>query len=454
MRNPLPLRTLFTLAALTMNVGKPEPVIAAVPPAGAARTGYLDNGHIRLGVNLDLGGAITYMSKSGTDVNLINSFDWGRQIQMSHYAGPIPFTPNGKQPKPEWAGLGWNPIQSGDAFGNRSRMLDYRNDGKEIYVKSVPMQWPLNNEPGECTFECWIHLDGNTARVRSRMVNSRSDMTQYSARDQELPAVYTNGPWCRLMTYRGDKPFTGDAISQIPSKFPWSGWQATENWAALVNDAGWGLGIWEPGATTFIGGFFGKTGSGGPKDAPTGYIAPLQVEILDHNIAYEYQYVLILGALDEIRNYVTAHTPKRIPPSYRFVKDRQHWHYENASDTGWPIAGELNIVPQGGNPQLIGPMQMWEARSAPTLIIDAAFTTDQTHAKLFWKRSDAPEFSEDRRITFSTIPDGKYHTYVVNLSHSPEYRGAITGIRLDPAMSGKPGESIRVKTIAFRSNQH
>ena len=111
------------------------------------QTGTLDNGVIRIGVDRDLGGAITWLSKSGSGENLINSFDWGRQIQMSHYSGPVHFAPRGKQPSPTWAALGWNPIQSGDAFGHRSRLLDYRNNGKEIFVRCVPMQWPLDDVP-------------------------------------------------------------------------------------------------------------------------------------------------------------------------------------------------------------------------------------------------------------------------------------------------------------------
>lgn len=410
--------------------------------------GYLDNGQIRLGVNLELGGAITFLAPAGGE-NLINSYDFGRQIQMSHYCGPHPFAPNGKKPLKEWAGLGWNPIQSGDCFGNRSRVLDYKNDGKTIYVRCIPMQWPLNDEPGECTFECWIKLRGNTAEVRSRLNNHRSDPTQYSACGQELPAVYTNGPWYRLMTYTGDRPFTGGKLIQVPANFPWSVFQATEHWAALVNESGVGVGIWEPGVTSFVGGFFGDPGKGGPTDAPTGYIAPLGVDILDHDIAYEYRYVLIVGGLEEIRRTAYAQPRDDAPPSYRFSRDRQGWYYVNATDTGWPIRGELKVSLDTDNPQMIGPTGFWKAEKAPKLTLEAAYSTKQTQARVFWKRSDAPEFDPARSLSFDIVPDGKFHRYTVDLAASPEYRGAVTGLRIDPVVSGGKGDYVRVRSISL-----
>ena len=183
---------LFTLAVIT-NAAGVWAGQSSSEPAGV-KMSYLDNGTIRLGVDLNLGGSITYLADANDRTNIINNHDWGRQIQMSFYSGPVPFTPGGKQPSKTWAGLGWNPIQSGDCAGNRSRIIEHRNDGKSIYVKCVPMQWPLDNEPGECTFESWIRLEGNVALVRSRIDNHRTDTTQYSGRGQELPAVYTNGP--------------------------------------------------------------------------------------------------------------------------------------------------------------------------------------------------------------------------------------------------------------------
>ena len=413
---------------------------------------YLDNGRVKIGIDLNLGGAITYFAPSGTDRNVVNSHDWGRQIQMSFYSGPTPFAPNGKQPKPEWAGLGWNPIQSGDVFGNRARVLESRSDRRQLSVRSIPMHWPLDNEPSECTFESTIRLDGPVARVVSRLVNHRVDKTQYPARDQELPAVYTNGPYYHLMTYQGDEPFTGGALSEIqrmPSPgFPWAGWQATENWAALVDDSGWGLGVYHPGLTHFIGGFSGTPGKGGPKDNPTGYIAPVQVEILDHDIVYEYHYDLILGTVAEIRDYVRSQAARRATPDYRFARDRQHWHYDNAVDGGWPIRGEIVVGVDQANPQIVGPDCFFLAAQAPKLRIEAAFRGAPGTARVYWKRYDAPTFAPKRSIAFPVPSSRGYTTYMIPLASSPEFRGAITGLRIDPP-GWRPGESIHIRRIAF-----
>jgi len=448
-------RTACVAATLMLVTSAPSLQAAAPEP----KMSYLDNGTIRIGVNLNAGGAISYLAKSGDSTNLVNNWDWGRQIQMSHYSGPVPFTPDGKQPAPQWVGLGWNPAQAGDHFRNPSRVLTHKNDGKTLYVKCIPMQYALNNVPAECTFECWITLDGCTAQVRSRMVVDRPDKTQYPARGQELPAIYTIGTLYRLMSYTGDKPFTGAELSRIEKSeeekqkggWPWVRYRATENWAALVNDQDWGVGVWEPGCTSFVGGFAGKPGEGGTHDDPTGYISPMQEEVIDHNIEYAYSYVLIVGTLDEIRRHVYDHARSHAPPVYHFAQDRQHWRYHNAVDTGWPINGELHVLPEKPDPQLIGPSGFWFAKDAPTLRVEAAFKIQQTEARIFWSRFDDDSFAESRSMTFQIEPDGKYHVYEIDLSGSPEFRGAITGLRLDPAEVGNQGDWVKIRSISFAS---
>lgn len=410
---------------------------------------WLDNGSIRLGVDLNLGGAITWLSRSGDTTNLINSFDWGRQVQMSYYAGPVPFIVGEKRPAKYWEGLGWNPIQVGDTYHHRSSLLEQRNDGRAIYVRCIPMQWPLENVPGECTFESWLELDGSAVHARARLVNARTDHTLYPARTQELPAVYTNGPWHRIISYTGAKPFTKDAVTQLEAKPPpqWNGWDATENWSALVDKSDWGLGVWNPGCVHFKGGFNGQPGVGGPKDNVCGYLAPERHEILDHNITHDYRYDLILGTVEEIRAHVYRQ-PRTSLPAWQFTQDRQGWRYERTGDTGWPVHEALDVQLTQEDPALISPRFVVAAESAPVLIVEAAFENMAApQMQVFWSSLEEPGLSQERSLRFAGTVDGKYHEYRVRLTDSPAYRGTITQLRLDPA--DHAGGTVRVRAIRF-----
>jgi len=415
-------------------------------PARAERMSYLDNGAIRIGVNLDVGGTITFLARSRGGENLINSHDLGRQIQQSYSSGPSPF---GK-PHPGWKNWGWNPIGSGDVYGHPARVVEHKNDSNTLYVKTIPMQWALNNVPGECTFETWITLDGPAARVRNQLVNHRSDHTQYPAQGQELPAVYTIGKLHRLVSYTGNRPFENQPVAQIRHPGPpWADWNATENWAALVNDRGWGLGVIHPGACSFVGGFHGNPNTGGPRDDPTGYIAPVRKELLDHNIVYEYRYQLVLGSLEEIRERAKAgriHDPR---PDFQFSRDRQHWIYQDVSDTGFPIDRCLQIKLGKKNASLIGPEQWCPAQEVPKLYIRAATRTHRRPVAVLWSTPEAA-FSTDRRVEFAILPDGKMRTYEVNLAAAPKYRGTITGLLLDLGGSDPNDDEVKIESISWK----
>jgi hypothetical protein len=411
-----------------------SPVLAhAAQPTHEPQMSWLDNGVIRLGADLNLGGAITWLSRAGDAPNVINSYDWGRQVQMSYYGGPVPFVPEGKTVAPQWLGLGWNPIQAGDHFGNRSRILEHRNDGRTLYVKCVPMQWPLDGVPGECTFESWLELDGASVRARCRLTNARADTTRFPARTQELPAVYTNGPWHRIVSYTGDKPFTNGAVSKLTAKPPpqWDHWLATENWAALLDDKDFGLGVWNPDCLRFIGGFNGKPGAGGPRDTACGYLAPVRDEILDHNIVHDYRYDLILGSLDEIRAHVYRRASKT-PSSWHFENSRAGWRFHEARDAGWPIRGQLEITFDSADPQLLSPQFFVRADDAPVLVIDAAFSGASGNAQVFWSTLAEPGFMSARSAAMPVVADGEFREYRLRLADSPAYRGGVTQLRIDP----------------------
>ncbi len=425
----------------------PQPKIKA-PAAGLS---YLDNGVIRLGVDLDLGGTISYLADATRKENVINTYDLGRRIAQSYYSGPRPFG----RPHPKWPDWPWNPVNAGDAYGYPATVQNYTNDGKTLYVRCTPRQWALEDVPGDCTFETWITLEGNTARVKNRLTNRRADHTQYRAMDQELPAAYTVGKLHRLFTYDGDQPFTDAPLRLIPPQPPrngkpaWVTFYATENWAALVNDADWGMGIFIPGVVRFLGGFSGgKPGTGGPADKPTGYLAPVRKEVLDHNIVYEYEYVLILDALANIRRYARTHRPPSPLPDYRFTRDRQHWWFVRATDEGFPVKDHLRVHPERRNPQMVGPEACWDAREVPKLYVRAAYHTGPATAELFWRTKEQPTFDSERRVAFPVRADGQWHTYEVDLSRSPAYRGTILGLRFDPVKTGEKGDFIDVAFIS------
>jgi hypothetical protein len=410
---------------------------------------FLDNGSIKVGVDLNLGGVITHVSPSGggdTD-NLVNEHDTGREVQQSYYSGGAgPGTPC-----PGYSG-DWNPVGAGDCNGNVSTVLTHTNDGSTIYVKSRPLLWPLDNVPCDCTFEQWISLAGSTVQVRNRLVNDRSDTTSYTARWQELPAVYTIGRLGHLFTYNGRAPYTGGAPTEITAELPSSAmFRATEHWAANVDGTGVGLGIVNPSVETFLGGFWGTRGSGGSFDDATGYIAPARPEVLDWNGSYEYSYALVLGTLDEIRAYAAANRPDP-RPDYHFTTDRQGWWYWNASDAGAPITGALHVKTDLDDPQMFGPEGFWSAADAPTLYIRAAYHTSQDRAELFW-RAPWDDFSGERWREFGVDNDGAFHTYALHLDGLPGYTGTIGELRFDPVLSAEGGGTVDIAYISWKPDQ-
>ena len=412
---------------------------------------YLENEAIRFGADLSIGGAITHLStKKGP--NMVNSHDWGRQIQMSFYSGPQPFEPNGKKPSDHWKQLGWNPIQSGDYGGNPSKILEHKNDGKEIYIKCIPMHWPLKNQPGQCIFECWYSIKGNVVSVRSKLTNQRDDKKQYRARNQEVPALYSNGSWYRIVTYTGNRPYTQDKTIEISRKperppFPWNRFHATEEWAALVDVNDQGFGVWTPGAQEYLGGFAGRPGKGGPKDSPTCYVSPLQTEIIDHNIEYTYEYQLIVGSVDTIRNHVYKERSQKNAFEFTFNKDRQHWSYSNATDTGFPVRNRLDIVLDKNHPRLNSPLLCLEASSIKTISLRAAFTTDEKQAQLAWSQHGSKIIEKGDVINFPIKSDGKMRTYNIPVSESDTWKGTISKIYLKPCKKGGKNKRLRVESI-------
>ncbi len=268
-----------------------------------------DNGILTLKLDLTRGGAISYLSASGSTRSVVNIADEGRYIQQSYYAGKS-LDRKAEGQAPRWSPWAWNPIQVGDAFRNRAKILTYRQTKTSLYVKCIPMQWDMNNKPAEAEMEQWTTLNGNVLEVRNRLTCHRTDQIYGDSIlcDQELPAVYPVSALKNLYTYQGSAPFTKAPVQLLPVKNLSSGFwgiynEVSENWMAFTDDSGWGMAVYNPKCVRFLAGLSGVTGKEAT-DRSTSYIAPVKKEILYKNSVYEYRYYILMGNLEEIRNKI------------------------------------------------------------------------------------------------------------------------------------------------------
>jgi hypothetical protein len=268
-----------------------------------------DNGTLVIKFDLTRGGAISWISLSGSERSLVNIADEGRYIQQSYYAGKsLDRKADGQAPN--WSPWPWNPIQVGDAFRNRAKILDFSQTKDSLYVKCIPMQWDMNNRPAEAEMEQWTKLEGNLLKIRNRLTIHRTDNIYGDSIvcDQELPAVYPVSALKNLVAYLGTSPFTNDTVSKpevihLESGF-WGRYEnVSENWMAFVDDNNFGMAVYNPQCTRFLAGMSGVPGKEAA-DGPTSYIAPVKKEMLTKNCVYEYSYCIVVGNLDEMRKKI------------------------------------------------------------------------------------------------------------------------------------------------------
>lgn len=249
----------------------------------------LDNGQISVGLKRTSGGAIAWVSQSGTQKNLVNAFDRGRLIQQSYYGDEDGSLWNGKP----WR---WNPVQGGDWRGHPAEVLEIRTTATTAYVKSLPKHWASGEDLAKTSMEQWITLEGPLAKVRYRFTQSAGE--DHAQRHQELPAVFVAPEFSTLVVYTGDKPWSGGELDRSQPGWPNETRKMTEHWAAYVDDSDFGLGVYVPVADTLTCYRYGKDAVA--KDACS-YFAPLGNFAIMSDFRWEYEVVVSVGSVAELR---------------------------------------------------------------------------------------------------------------------------------------------------------
>lgn len=274
------------------------------PLSAAEHWIYLDNGHLRLGMNMDAGGSIGWLSPSRSTDNVLNAFDHGRYIQQSFY---------GDKDGSDWNGKPWcyNPVQGGSWKGRPATVLESKVEEHSLYVKTRPRQWASGDDVNDMLMEQWFRLEGGLARLRHRMTWTGRTAHQ-NRKHQELPAVFVN-PKRHTLVYCDAKEaaWTNAPLTRRqpgPPGTPGNIFHTSERWAAWVDGHDQGIGIFLPHTSTVTSYRVSDSGAG-----DCSYLAPLQTWALQPGMTFEFETVLALGTTEQIRR-IFGKVVQQTPP--------------------------------------------------------------------------------------------------------------------------------------------
>lgn len=294
---------LCTLICTVMSAQTPN-LHSTPQPSEKENFYYIDNGIVRLGVDMNAGGSVFYFAEVHTGRNLLNHFDKGRFIQQSYY-GAVDGSVWGEQP---WR---WNPIQGGGYKGEPAKIMKQNLSKRSIYIRSRPKQWASGVDAMDAYMEEKIVLKGNVAHIHYTF-HYTGEVTQPEC-THELPAVFVDYALPKLQYYDGKNPWNGEALSVAVPGWPNESRNSSENWAAYTDDNNWGIGVYTPGTCLMTSYRYDGDKSCGPKGAACSYFAPLRKFAIEPGMVFEYDVYLVIGEVGTIREtFGTIH--KKISP--------------------------------------------------------------------------------------------------------------------------------------------
>lgn len=256
---------------------------------------YIDNGNVRLGVDVTGGGSVFYFAETATRRNLLNHADKGRFVQQSYY-GIKDGSLWGKKP---WA---WNPVQGGgssESGSSPAKVLEKKITKNTIYIKSLPKHWATGADIDDATMEETITLQKNIAHIIYTF--RYNGIVEHPIKAQELPAVFVDYALKNLVFYKADKPWTKDTLTSVVPGWPNESQKMNENWAAYVDDQQWGIGVYVPETNTMT--TYRHNGDlvTGPYGGACSYLAPVRKFSIKPGFVFTYDVYLMIDKLPEIR---------------------------------------------------------------------------------------------------------------------------------------------------------
>ena len=281
---------------------------------------FIDDGTIKLGTSVKFGGAVEWLERidinvieyldSGrnvridkdidpnaiekdnlisTEVNMVNIYDYGREIQPSYYL-QVDKDHNNYEPKTKYnypaigGSFKYNPILCGGVgdpdTGLRvgAQVVDYEYKPDHIYIKTKAQDWMFVNDQAQGYMEVTYRFGDDGVLI---VDNTYTDFYGFASLDsilnpmsgQECPATYFVYPlnyfYVKTKARTVNDPFLGPQGGNgvIPVESPTAGTPGAGkyfyafdssylknscDWSAFVNDQGFGAGIFMPNCDRVI----------------------------------------------------------------------------------------------------------------------------------------------------------------------------------------------------------
>lgn len=134
-------------------------------------------------------------------------------------------------------------------------------------------------------------------------------------------------------------------------------------------------------------------------------------------------------------------------------KDSEGWIAYNAGainvNTNVQSNGLYIIDPIGPDPWIEINGFSLDASTAKNLIIRMSSNCQDNNSAVYFKTSDSPSFSEDKKINFLVTTGPEWYEYTILMSGNVFWKGIITGLRIDPADYGNPDTEDNTDTFGF-----
>lgn len=451
----------------------------------------LDNGKVKVQIRKRFGAAPCGVYFSGSDYNLVNNYDHGRQNGITWYGSPNgDYCQNGKCPTSNWPNIGYNPIQVGSWNNYASPVEKLGIQNGVIYTQTHFLLWPLDNELSDCRMEQWVRLNDWAIEVFTRSTFTRTDGTFYEVDQQESPSMMGNGSRRRVHFYNGNSPYTY-AEAQLST-----GVETGPNNSERVNEQT-PFHVTEPWlAIEFEGlGYMAFHSANGHRVTNTQYdrhlsetdefssactyTANVPMEFIDQNGVYLKRHAFILSpianGLSKVREYVYAQ-PRTLRPDFNFTaaKGRNEWIINKGEDQKEPFNSDVwrvRFYNREGSVQ--SPVKSWMASDFNTVNIQMAYTGARPQLNLMWLlggqkpagyNPDRPQqeqirwpngpresaIFEAQNIRFDVTGDGVERIYSIYVGNKAQWKQVIQQLEIGYYYQWndvQPNETLHIRKI-------